>query len=350
MLSRPRSGCSFRVPSVLLWSRCPDLREVVTGFWDSGGGGIELRIECSSEVLCVVVTFIQSSIFQLPFRPEEVESLVELLAVSRDLGMSSLFHQAMLAIGGGLSLRNIDSLSRLAADNGLEQLGEICRRFRSQLIDLEDEEVLLLDHNEEVLDHNEEVLENNEEVLDHNVDQNEEVYYHNEEVLLDHNEEVYYHNEEVLQEDHESSSLYLTQSVMDSLRDASQVLNRHRAAAQEEEVETTDPPPSKRRQIPPKSGGIYSLLLKDTPLPQQPVMMPGRIMGERQSKGGGGGQHKKGGRVSAGRGRGGGLAGGRRSVNDEELALPLEFRQKMSLEPEDKPTAAEKRYPPLKLI
>lgn len=129
MLTRsPKSGTPWRLSSSLLWSRCPALREIINGFWDEGGGGLELSIDACDEVLASLCRYMHSSILALPIG---LQRQLELLRVASELGMLSLYHAAGEALQQKLTLDSVHEVIAFCAEHEFSDLERLSRTFLS---------------------------------------------------------------------------------------------------------------------------------------------------------------------------------------------------------------------------
>lgn len=99
----PTSGTSWRLPSALLWSRCPALRELIQDFWSHGGESLELSIDASEEVVANISHYIHTGLIILPFT---FPIQCEMLRVSTQLQMLPMQLQVEDAMMANISVEN----------------------------------------------------------------------------------------------------------------------------------------------------------------------------------------------------------------------------------------------------
>jgi hypothetical protein len=102
------------------------LREVVSGFWEEGGGGLELSIDASDEVLACLCRYIHTSALYLPIR---LSRQLELLRVASELGMASLYQCATGALLQKLTLDSVPKVIAFCTAFGFADLERSCRLF-----------------------------------------------------------------------------------------------------------------------------------------------------------------------------------------------------------------------------
>eukprot|EP01038_Epipyxis_sp_PR26KG_P005561 gene5561-7683_t len=124
----PRNGPKWKLPSLLLWSRCPSLRDLISGFWDEGGGELELSIDSSSQVLSCICRYIYSGILHTPNR---LKHQLELIRVSAELGMITLSNQAIEIIQIRLSNENVSKILSFSEEFAIVDLARACQSFIS---------------------------------------------------------------------------------------------------------------------------------------------------------------------------------------------------------------------------
>ena len=112
----------------MLWARCPALRELISGFWDEGGGGLELSIGACDEVLAALCRYMHTGMLSLPL---STERQLELLRVASELGMQSLFEAASVALQQKLTLDSVHTVIAFCAENSFTELERACRSFLS---------------------------------------------------------------------------------------------------------------------------------------------------------------------------------------------------------------------------
>lgn len=112
----------------MLWARCPALRELISGFWDEGGGGLELSIGACDEVLAALCRYMHTSILSLPL---STERQLELLRVASELGMQSLFEAASVALQQKLTMDSVHTVIAFCAENNFVDLERTARSFLS---------------------------------------------------------------------------------------------------------------------------------------------------------------------------------------------------------------------------
>jgi len=99
----PTSGTSWRLPSALLWARCPALRDLIQDFWAHGGESLELSIDATEEVVANVCHFIHSGLVVLP---TSFANQCEMLRVSTQLQMVGMQVQLETSMMAKISLDN----------------------------------------------------------------------------------------------------------------------------------------------------------------------------------------------------------------------------------------------------
>ena len=87
----PSSGTSWRASSIMIWCRCPAVRELILDFWMQGGDCLELSIDASAEVVAALCIYVHSGILSLP-SDHDVQQ--ELIQVASELGMLGLHRSA----------------------------------------------------------------------------------------------------------------------------------------------------------------------------------------------------------------------------------------------------------------
>ncbi len=128
MFNSPKSGTPWRLSSTVLWARCPALRELISGFWDEGGGGLELSIGACDEVLAALCRYMHTGMLSLPL---STERQLELLRVASELGMQSLFEAACVALEQKLTLHSVHTVIAFCAENNFVELERAGRSFLS---------------------------------------------------------------------------------------------------------------------------------------------------------------------------------------------------------------------------
>lgn len=123
----PQSGTSWHLCSSLLWARCPALHEIIQGFWEDGGGGLELTIDCCDQVVAAACSFIHTGLLR---PPPHVERQLELLRVSSQLSMPSLQKAVEDVLAARLSSDNVDTVLAFAEDFGYPVLANCSRIFQ----------------------------------------------------------------------------------------------------------------------------------------------------------------------------------------------------------------------------
>lgn len=112
----------------MLWARCPALRELINGFWDEGGGGLELSIDACDEVLAALCRYMHTGLLALPIG---VHRQLELLRVGSELGMHSLYRAAAEALQQKLTLQSAHVVVAFCAEQGFADLERTARIFIS---------------------------------------------------------------------------------------------------------------------------------------------------------------------------------------------------------------------------
>lgn len=128
MHNSPKSGTPWRLSSSVLWARCPALRELINGFWDEGGGGLELSIDACDEVLAALCRYMHTGMLALPIG---VARQLELLRVASELGMHSLYRAASEALQQKLVLGSVHVVIAFCAEHGFADLERTARLFLS---------------------------------------------------------------------------------------------------------------------------------------------------------------------------------------------------------------------------
>jgi hypothetical protein len=108
--------------------RCPALRDLVSGFWEEGGGGLELSIDASDEVLACLCRYMHTGLLVLPLRTAR---RLQLLRVASELGMTGLFSAAEEQVMGKLTLDNVAAVVAFSAEHGFDGLERAGRDFLS---------------------------------------------------------------------------------------------------------------------------------------------------------------------------------------------------------------------------
>eukprot|EP00981_Chlorochromonas_danica_P000746 scaffold167_cov168-Ochromonas_danica.AAC.13 len=120
----PQSGTSWQLSSALLWARCPALHEIIQGFWEQGGGCLELTIDSSDQVVASVCHYIHSGLLRLP---PTVTSQLELLRVSAQLGMDSLQKVVEDAITLRIKRETLPEVVSFCREHHFENLAAMCQ-------------------------------------------------------------------------------------------------------------------------------------------------------------------------------------------------------------------------------
>ena len=113
---------------VCMGCRCPALRELITGFWDEGGGGLELSIDACDEVLACLCRYMHSGVLVLPVL---LSRRLELLRVASELGMDALFGSVSEGLVLGLTMESVPTIVAFSSEHGFEDLEQSCRQFLS---------------------------------------------------------------------------------------------------------------------------------------------------------------------------------------------------------------------------
>lgn len=108
--------------------RCPALRELISGFWDEGGGGLELSINACDEVLASLCRYMHTGLLVLPMA---LPRQLELLRVSSELGMITLYLSASEALQQKLTMESVPSVISFCAQHAFTDLERACRTFLS---------------------------------------------------------------------------------------------------------------------------------------------------------------------------------------------------------------------------
>lgn len=104
------------------------LRDIIGAFWDEGGGGLELSIDASDEVLACLCRYMHTGLLCLPLRTSRQ---LQLLRVAMELGMESLFQSVSEALEQRLSMTNVAMVIAFCVENGFEDLERAGRAFLS---------------------------------------------------------------------------------------------------------------------------------------------------------------------------------------------------------------------------
>lgn len=102
------------------------MRELISGFWDEGGGGLELSIDACDEVLASLCRYMHTGLLVLPVR---LHRQLELLRVSSELGMNSLYLSACEALLQKLTMDCVPAVISFCADHQFSDLERSCRTF-----------------------------------------------------------------------------------------------------------------------------------------------------------------------------------------------------------------------------
>lgn len=108
----------------LLLGRCPALHEIIQGFWEQGGGCLELTIDSSDQVVASVCHFIHSGLLRLP---PTVTSQLELLRVSAQLGMDSLQKVVEDAITLRIKRETLPEVLSFCREQHFDNLAAMCQ-------------------------------------------------------------------------------------------------------------------------------------------------------------------------------------------------------------------------------
>lgn len=109
-----------------LLCRCPALRDLIGGFWEDGGGGLELSIRACDEVLSSLCRYIHTGMVLLP---PSLDKRLQLLRVAAELEMSALYQAIRPALASVLNPQNLSGVLRFAEDNDLPDLQWLCDEF-----------------------------------------------------------------------------------------------------------------------------------------------------------------------------------------------------------------------------
>jgi hypothetical protein len=106
--------------------RCPALHEIIQGFWEQGGGGLELSIDSTDQTVASVCHFIHTGMLRAP---PQVEAQLELLRVSTQLGMQSLQKAVEYLIAMKLTKENVETVLSFSEELDYPALARSCRAY-----------------------------------------------------------------------------------------------------------------------------------------------------------------------------------------------------------------------------
>lgn len=145
----PKSGVGWQLNSVLLWLRCPALRDLVNDFWQQGGGShtaetagsvLELSIDASDEVVETICHYVHYGGLILP---PTLTLQLETLKVASELGLLALQDQLEHFLCQDINATNLDTLYQAARENRYRRIEDGCVRFMNgELQDHRREEAL----------------------------------------------------------------------------------------------------------------------------------------------------------------------------------------------------------------
>jgi hypothetical protein len=134
---------------VLLWLRCPALRDLVNDFWQQGGGShtaemagsvLELSIDASDEVVETICHYVHYGGLILP---PTLTLQLETLKVASELGLLALQDQLEHFLCQDINGDNLDVLYQAAQENHYRRIENSCVRFMNgELQDHHREEIL----------------------------------------------------------------------------------------------------------------------------------------------------------------------------------------------------------------
>jgi hypothetical protein len=131
----PKSGVGWQLNSVLLWLRCPALRDLVNDFWQQGGGShtaesagsvLELSIDASDEVVETICHYVHYGGLVLP---STLALQLETLKVASELGLIALQDQLENFLCQDICAENLDTLYHAAKENNYRRIENGCVRF-----------------------------------------------------------------------------------------------------------------------------------------------------------------------------------------------------------------------------
>ncbi len=99
---------------------------IIADFWEEGGGGLELSIRASDEVLAVLVKFVHSGSVSLP---SSLELRLELLRVAEELEMRALAAAVLGAVQLDLTQDSAEIALEYSQQCGLKHLEDACVAF-----------------------------------------------------------------------------------------------------------------------------------------------------------------------------------------------------------------------------
>ncbi len=124
---RPRSGCAWKVSSILLWTHCPALRPTLENLWESEDGGeLELGTNTSSTALSCVVRYLHSGAF-VPLK--DFYSSLELVKLALELGAQSLVTASCTAVISSLTSHTAETVLTFAQNMNLPELEDKTSRY-----------------------------------------------------------------------------------------------------------------------------------------------------------------------------------------------------------------------------
>ena len=102
------------------------MRDLISEFWSSGGGGLELSIEASDEVLACICRYIHTTSIMLPI---QLSYQLELLRVANELQMNYLFNSTSEYLVIKLSSINALVIMDYCSKHGFSDLELKCRTY-----------------------------------------------------------------------------------------------------------------------------------------------------------------------------------------------------------------------------
>jgi hypothetical protein len=105
------------------------MREIVENFWDGGGGGLDITVGASDEVLATICCYMHTGMVLFPRR---IARQMELIRVSIELGVHSLYAVACEHLMRNLTRQAVPIVLAFADEYELDDLHNQCELFAKQ--------------------------------------------------------------------------------------------------------------------------------------------------------------------------------------------------------------------------